>query len=246
MHVLVTRPVGDAREMMARIAALGCRVSAAPLLKIAHEPIPAEVFDGVRGFVATSRNAIAALAASPALASALKLPLFAVGAATAMRAEQAGFQTVIRGPGTADGLIPVILAHPASQSGRLVHLAGDHVAIDLVGALANRGVDVAKFVAYRSLAVSALTAETDRNLRAAAFDAVILMSPRTAKIWRTLVTAPPRSFDAAAITHVCLSAIVADALRDDGFQPRFEIAAAPTVAGVVSVIERLAPGSAAQ
>ena len=68
MHVLITRPVADARELMARIAALGCRVSAAPLLNIVHEPISAEAFDGVAGFIATSRNAIAALAASPALA----------------------------------------------------------------------------------------------------------------------------------------------------------------------------------
>ncbi len=246
MHVLVTRPVADAREMMARIAALGCRVSAAPLLKIVHEPIPADAFDGVAGFIATSRNAIAALAASPALELAICRPIFAVGAATAKRAEEAGFRTVIRGPGTATELIPVILAHPASKAGRFVHLAGDHVAIDLGGALANRGVDVAKFVAYRSLAVNALSAEIDRNLRAGAFEAVILMSPRTARIWRNLVTAPPRCFDASAITHVCLSALVADALKDDGFQPRFEIAAAPTVAGVVSVIERLAPRSAAQ
>lgn len=246
MHVLVTRPVADAREMMARIAALGCRVTAAPLLKIMHEPISADAFDGVAGFIATSRNAIAALAASPALASAISRPIFAVGAATAKRAEQAGFQTVIRGPGTATDLVPVVLAHPGSKAGRFVHLAGDHVAVDLAGALQNLGVDVAKFVAYRSLAVDALSAETERGLRAKAFDAVLLMSPRTARIWRNLVTAPPRRFDASAIMHVCLSANVADALKDAGFQPRFEIAAAPTVAGVVSVIERLAPGSAAQ
>lgn len=246
MRVLVTRPVADAREMMARIAALGCRVSAAPLLKIVHEQIPPDAFDGVAGFIATSRNAVAALAASPALQSAISRLIFAVGAATAKRAEQAGFQTVIRGPGTAAELIPIVLAHPASKAGRIVHLAGDHVAIDLAGALANRGVDVEKFIVYRSLAVDAFSAETARDLRAGAFDAVILMSPRTAKIWRALVTAPSRRFDHSAITHVCLSAPVADALRDDGFQPRFEIAAAPTVAGVVSVIERLAPRSAAQ
>lgn len=245
MHVLITRPEADAREMMARFAALGCHATAAPLLKIVHQRISADAFEGASALIATSRNAIAALAGSPALAPALSLPIFAVGPATAKRAEEAGFQTVIRGPGTAAGLVPVILAHPISKAGPLVHLAGDHVAVDLADALGRAGANVAKIVAYRSLAVDALPAETDRDLRAGAIDAVIVMSPRTAKIWRNLVTALP-SFGASALVHVCLSAPIATALSESDWQPRIEIAAAPTVQGVIAVIERLAPRSAAQ
>ena len=108
MHVLLTRPERDAAALRARIAALGCRVSLAPLLDIQLRPIAADALAGMTAIVATSRNGLKALAHSDALQTARALPLFAVGPATAQLAQDLGFKTVIPGAGTGADLVPVI------------------------------------------------------------------------------------------------------------------------------------------
>ncbi|MGQ0457322.1 MAG: uroporphyrinogen-III synthase [Hyphomicrobium sp.] len=246
MHVLVTRPRADARDLTTRLEGTGCRVSLAPLLEIAFEPIAAGDIDGAAGLIATSGNAISALKASPALPIAAKLPLFAVGAATADRAHDAGFQTIIAGPGTAAELKSVIAASPVAKSGRLIHLAGDRLAFDLAGALASAGVTVKTVMAYRSHSATELPAQVMADLEARVLDAVILMSPRTAKTWRTLVQSNGRSFDLSGLTHVCLSDAVAGALGDARWQPRLAVAPAPTVEEIVAVVRQLASRTASR
>lgn len=214
MHLLVTRPQSDAQELKERLEALGHTVSVAPLLQIELTEISfADVQDAV-GLIATSTNAMAALAASPdVLAGVRQRPLFAVGAATARRASALGFETVVTGPGTAEQLVDVIASHVAATSGPLVHLAGDHLAFDLGAALRALTIDVRVVRVYRSVAVSALPAEIGPLLTRGVIDGVILMSPRSSQTWQSVVSKLTPRPPLETIAHICLSNAVAAGLE---------------------------------
>ena len=158
MHVLVTRPETDADDVSARLEALGVKVSKAPLIEIELNSIPADVIATAAGLIATSRNGLRSLARSPVLGQSLTKPLFTVGSATADLACDLGFTDIRVGSGTAAGLVPVIVGSQAEFGrGPLVHLAGEHLAFDLRGALAANAVNVTVVTAYRSIAAKALS-----------------------------------------------------------------------------------------
>ena len=242
MHVLLTRPERDAAALKARIEALGCRVSLAPLLDIRINSIAAAALSGATAIVATSRNGLKALAHSDALQTARALPIFAVGPATAQFAHDLGFETVIPGPGTGADLVPVISAHPSAASGKLIHLAGDHLAFDLAGALDERGIALSVVPAYASVAAETLPAPTIADLAARSIDVVVLMSPRSAAIWAQLTALVRVQPALTGVTHICLSDAVAGRLSGiDGLTT--VVADQPNADAIVSAVYRLA-GSA--
>jgi uroporphyrinogen-III synthase len=239
MHVLITRPERDATDLKSRIVALGCEVTLAPLLDIQFKSIALEALSDAAGVVATSRNGLQALARSAALPAALTLPVFTVGPATTRLARELGFATVISGPGTAAELVPVIAGHSAAQSGPLVHLAGDHLAFDLVGTLSAHGITVKAVEAYASVAAKTLSGDVVSLLTSGRLDAVILMSPRSAAIWSALISALPVKPKLTKVTHICLSRAVAAKLAGiSGLQT--VIAEKPNADEIVSEVYRLA------
>ncbi len=240
MHVLITRPEGDADDLKSRLAALGCAVTVAPLLTIEICEIAADVFDGATGIIATSRNGLRALAASPALQKALALPVFVVGPATEALARTLGFANVRAGHGTAATLIPVIGDTIKDSQARLIHLAGDHLAFDLKPPLTAIEIDIGAIRAYRSIAAASLDTDVATSLSAGAFDAVVLMSRRTAQTWSELVSALKPRPDLTKMTHICLSQTVAAEL--EALAPlRIETADRPTAEGLIALVYRLAP-----
>jgi uroporphyrinogen-III synthase len=212
MHILITRPERDAGDLKSRIAALGCQVTLAPLLDIRFNPIAGGSLAGASAIVATSRNGLASLAQSAEFDAARFLPVFAVGPATTKLASDLKFATVVSGPGTAADLVPLIAAHPAARQGPLVHLAGDHLAFNLAGALAAHGITVTAIPAYRSVAAETLPDGILALLTACLVDAVILMSPRSADTWVKLISSLPVKPNLTKFTHICLSQAVADRL----------------------------------
>ena len=239
MHVLLTRPERDYQDLKSSIEALGCKVAVAPLLNIEFNVIAADALDGAGGLVATSRNGLRALAQSPVLDTARKLPLFAVGTATAELAHELGFRSILTGPGAAADLVPVITNHPASKSGFLIHLASDHVAFSLGSALHARGISLKRVEAYRSVAAKTLSLPVLGLLQHQELDAVILMSPRTARIWSGLIQALAKTVNLDELQHICLSPAVAQGLQGLG-DVKIEVTAHPQASEIVALVYRLA------
>ena len=186
MHVVVTRPESDAEPLKHEIEALGCRVSVSPLIEIVFAEIDPAKLSGATALIATSRNALRALAASRIGELATSLPIFVVGPGTAAAARQMGFRDIIEGPGKAAELVPLIKARAAGQ--KFVHLSGDVLAFDLKTALTEAGVDITQLPVYRTVAATSLAANVVAALVGHDVDAVVLMSPRTAEIWLDLAT----------------------------------------------------------
>lgn len=240
MHVLVTRPEADCEGQRMEFEALGLTVSMAPLIEIQFEVIPATRLLGSAALVATSRNGLRALARYDALKTAHSIPLFVVGAATAALAREIGFTDVRTGAGTATALGGLISDSKHEFGGRpLVHLAGDQLAFDLKTELAAHAINLDLVPAYRTIPAGHLPDAVRAELQAGQIDAVILMSPRTARIWSQVAGALGPSKITQNLTHVCLSQAVAEALQP-GPAVRVEIAAHPSSEEIVGLIRRLA------
>ncbi|MFV0295951.1 MAG: uroporphyrinogen-III synthase [Hyphomicrobiaceae bacterium] len=239
MHVLVTRPEPDALKMVGYLHQRGHQATAFPLMSTSYSGLQTERLDGVTGLIATSRHALRALVGTASLEQARNLTIFAVGKATAMEARRMGFSRIVKGPGTAAALSPLIasLVDPAEEV--LLHLAGDRVAYDLAGELGHQGLNVSKAIVYQMHAAREVPESIRRMIGNRTIEAVMLMSPQTASIWSRLVTHHGLSEDVREIVHLCLSQAVADRLRA-GPGAMVEVATTPTLEDMLEQVEMAA------
>jgi uroporphyrinogen-III synthase len=216
MRLLVTRPEPDATRQAQALAARGHEPVLAPLLSI--EPILGVTLDldGAQGLLVTSRNALRAIASHPDLPAARRLPLFAVGDATAREASALGFAEVTAAAGTGEMLARLLVETLAPNRGPLVHLAGETLAFDLKAALEAQGFTVRQRVLYRAVPATALPPQALALLDAGELDGVMLMSPRTAAVFAGLVSQHGAVTEASRLHCYCLSATVAQAVKPLG------------------------------
>ena len=239
MHLLITRPELDADAFRARLEALGHQVTSEPLLTIEHLPIATDALGDAAGLVVTSRNGLRALAASPAIAAAQKLPIVAVGPGTAALARELGFTRITEGGGTAAELVPVIADMSRKVNGTLTHVRGEQVAVDLKTALRVRGVELREIVAYRAVPAAALRPRTRELLASGDIDAVILMSPRTGAIFARLIAVAGLREAAQKLVLLCLSPAVAASVEPLA-PARVELPDRPNSAALLSAVTRVA------
>lgn len=239
MRLLVTRPRPDADAQARKLREQGHEPLVAPLLRVEFLDAGVLPLDGVQALIATSRNALRALARNEALEKAKTLPLFAVGPATASMADSLGFARVEEGDGTAAALAPLIAGLCDPGGGALLHLAGERLAADLKGDLESRGFAVRQPRLYRTVPVPSLDSEVRTALADGVLDGVVLMSPFTARTWAELVRAGGLAGPAAELRHFCLSPRVAEALA--GLDAaKIDIAAEPREEGLLALIARKA------
>jgi uroporphyrinogen-III synthase len=241
MRLLVTRPDPDAGRQAEALTARGHQPVLAPLLTIEFDHDAPLDLEGAQALIATSRNALRALVAHPARGEALKIPLLAVGDATAGEAQALGFADVTIGPGTGAKLAKLIAREFEPGRGALVHLSGDRIAFDLKSALEAEGFAVRRLVLYRAVPGGTLPDETLSLLKAGELDGVILMSPRTAKTFAELAARHGLVTQANGLVCYCLSEAVAEAVRPIGGKIR--VAARPREEDVLALLDSEAASS---
>jgi uroporphyrinogen-III synthase len=243
MRLLVTRPEPDALKMMAALQEHGHEAVVEPLLSVSFEDGEAIELEGVQALIATSRNALRALKSHPLRREALHLPLFAVGQATATEARALGFEMVLAGAGTAQQLVTHIVSVADPAAGLLLHLAGDTQAVDLEAELEAQGFRVIQAIVYRMQPAKAFSEQAVEQLAMGEIDGVILMSPRTAMIYATLMRKHGLGKVAHGLIHICLSEAIAKRLAVLGSVP-VEIAQSPRLEEVLALIDAAAAKSA--
>jgi uroporphyrinogen-III synthase len=241
MRLLVTRPEPDASLEAEALAARGHEAVLAPLLAIEFVPDVTLNLAGAQALIVTSRNTLRALASHSKLAEARKLPLFAVGEATARAAQELGFAQVVKGPGTAASLAELIDRKLNPERGPLVHLTGEAQAFDLKSALEGEGFSLRRPVLYRAVPARALPAEALSLLEAGKLDGAILMSPRTAETFALLIDKHGVVMQAKRLVCYCLSQAVAEVLAPHGFRVR--VAAQPREEDVLALLDSEAASS---
>jgi uroporphyrinogen-III synthase len=241
MRILVTRPEPDATREAERLIARGHAAVLAPLLAIkflSGVPLPLE---GAQALLATSPNALRALALHPAREEARKLPLLAVGDATAGEAQALGFADVTIGAGTGSKLAELVVNEFEPKRGALVHLSGEAIAFDLKAALEAQGFTVRRVVLYRAKAAHALPSQALSLLKAGQLDGVILMSPRTAAAFARLVAQQEVLTQSKRLVCYCLSEAVAEAVAPLGCDIR--VAAQPREEDILALLDSEAASS---
>jgi len=236
MRLLVTRPEPDAMKLAGRLEQDGHETAVEPLMRVSFDGAGPIDLDGASALIATSRNALRALRASPALAEARHIPIFVVGKATAAEARHMGFERILVGPGRAADLVPAIAATQDSSDGLIVHLAGETLAFDLKSELELLGFRVLQHVVYRMEAAEAFSASTRDAFADGDIDGVILMSPQTARIYARLVAGHRLTYALPKIVHFCMSTAIGNGLAALG-EVRIAIPERPTLEGLLAEIE---------
>jgi uroporphyrinogen-III synthase len=242
MRLLITRPEPDALKLRAAVEDLGCQATVEPLLHVSFEDCDPVDIEGAQAIIATSRNALRALKSHPVLARARALPLFAVGKATANEARALGFEMVVTGAGSGQELVTHIVSVADPAAGLLVHLAGDALATDLAAELEPHGFRVLHTVVYRMLAAKALSDDTVEQLAMGEIGGVILMSPRTATIYATLMRRHGLVKASRGLMHFCFSQAVVRRLEPLG-PVRSKVAPAPRQEDLLALIAATAAQS---
>ena len=242
MHLLLTRPNAGAEPDPLRDAliAAGHHVTLAPLLSIVPTgTVPS--FDGVQGLIVTSRNGLKA--ALPLPEAVLSLPLYAVGPGTAALGRSLGFRRVREGAGTGRKLQALIASEADPAAGPLLHLAGETLAYDLKGALEAQDFTVRTEIVYRAEPTGAFPPDAVEPFRQGAFDGVVLMSPRTARVYAKLVADAALGAPVRTMAHFCLSEAVGRELETLG-GVRLMVARLPNSQEMLALIAREASDSA--
>lgn len=205
MRVLVTRPIEQAEATAEALSARGHEPLVEPLLTVRYLPgLVVEPGDAA-ALVLTSVNAVAALD------SRLRhLPVACVGAATATAARARGFDTIGGAPGSVAALAQAI-GGLLPRGSTVLHLAGEQLAAGTADAFTAAGLDYRALTVYRAAPARALSAATRIAFAGGTVDAVLLFSPRTARICCRLIAAAGLAEAVAEVRAACLSPAVAAA-----------------------------------
>ena len=231
MRILITRPRDRAEPLARRLEALGHEVLVEPLLSI-ERLHPATVGLGdMQAILLASANAAHALPPD-----ARHLPVLAVGGATAQAARGAGCTTVMEAEGEAESLARLVRDRCTPAGGALLHLCGEHVREGLAESLAGAGFELRREVAYRAHAARALSAGLVDALHRGRIHAVLLLSPRTARIFVDLLLAHGLADQLDGIHALCLSEAVAEPCRHLRFA-RIRTAARPELDALLEQLD---------
>lgn len=209
MRIAVTRPEEDAGPLKAKLEAMGHQVVTVPLMEIRPRrgvEIPALQWQAV---AVTSANGIRAL---PAAHGLTKFRILTVGPQSLKAAREAGFAAEAHG-GDVNGLAGFIRANLDPGAGPILYLSGAETSGDLEGQLRAAGFACHRAVLYDAAPAESLGA-AENSLKAGEIDAVMLYSPRSAKIWRALVEKAGLSRQAGSLRNFCLSRNVASVLPE--------------------------------
>ena len=179
--VLITRPEPGASETAARVTAMGLLPTVAPMLEIRRFALRLPP-GRIAAVLLTSGNAV-----DPLPAECRTLPLLTVGAATARRAERAGFANVASADGDAVALAALVRARISPSEGTLLLASGRGQSLALAADLRASGYRVARRVAYAAIPVPRLPELARTALMGHQTRTVLLFSAETAAHFVRLV-----------------------------------------------------------
>jgi uroporphyrinogen-III synthase len=235
MRALVTRPRAEAAALAEALARRGIDALIEPLLDIQFRDAPAPDLAGVQAILCTSANGVRALAR---LTGERGVPLFAVGAASAAEARDAGFAELTSADGAVGDLVRLVCARLDPAAGPLLHVAGSVVAGDLAGMLRDAGFTVERAVLYDAHPATALSPACTTALAGGSIDLALFFSPRTAALFARLAAEAKVDAATAAVSAVSISRAADAALAPLSFRARL-VAERPDQPSLLAALDRL-------
>ena len=147
MHILLTRPLEDNREMIFKLKSLGHEVTHMPLISIEGIKYEDLNFSDFKGIIFTSSNAIKFLDTKSV---DKKINCFCVGSATESKAKSIGFQNIFAADGNVNNLKELILQNFNSSDGKLLYVSGEIISNDLDQILISEGYNIQRIINYKA------------------------------------------------------------------------------------------------
>jgi uroporphyrinogen-III synthase len=235
MRALVTRPREEAKGLAAALAARGVEAIIEPMMQVQFPNAASPDLGGVQAVLCTSANGVRALAR---VTDERGLPIFAVGDTTASRARAEGFATAESAGGAVADLVRLAVEKLRPQDGRLLHIAGNVVAGDLVGSLRGNGFAIDRIVLYEAQPVAMLSEATVGALRSGSIEFALFFSPGTAAIFTRLASAAGIAKCCGKITALSISAAADVALGTLAWLDR-RIVDTPNQAALLALLDNL-------
>ena len=226
MRAIVTRPRADGAVFAAALAERGIGAVLAPALRIVAraDPTAGAALADAQAVLLTSANGARALATT---ATRRRLPVVAVGDATAAAARAAGFVDTRSVDGDSAALAAFCAARFDPASGPLIHVGGVHTAGGLGRAVTRDGFRYARLALYDAVAAETLPEAAATALRSGEADATALFSPRSARIFAALAHKARLDSALAAVDAFCLSDAVAASATEAARWRRVAVSARP-------------------
>ncbi len=232
VRLLLTRPMPESLLLAKLLERRGLQTVISPVMRrieLPPGPVPER---GLQAVLLTSAGAV------PALVSAgidPALTICCAGDATARRARNAGYRSVLSAAGDAADLAELVIRRVRPDAGRLLWLCGEVTRGDLRHRLEAEGYRLEQRVVYRAEAVEELTAAARGALAAGQIDGVLHFSPRSARLLADLLRRAGLASAAGGMIAFCLSRAVGEAVRELEWRA-IRIAARPDRSAMVDLL----------
>ena len=184
MHILLTRPLDDCKDLILRFKSLGHKVSHLPVIKIENVNHDKVNFDEFGGIIFTSSNAIKNLNTSKINK---QINCFCVGSSTEKVAKQNGFQNIYCADGNVNNLKEVILQNFDQKQGSLLYVSGEIISSNLDNDLISEGYKVKRIINYSVTPIEEVNEEFIKDLKSSMPDMVYVYSENSARNYLNLL-----------------------------------------------------------
>ena len=184
MHILLTRPLEDCKDMIINFKKLGHMVSHLPLLsieKVNHEKLNYEEFSGI---IFTSTNAIKFLDTKSINKN---IYCFTVGDATENKAKTYGFQNIFSANGNVYNLCEIIIQNFKNTDGKLLYISGESITFDLDKELLKENYNIKRLINYKASQITIFNNEIIEQVKKQIPDIVYIYSENSAKSFLNLI-----------------------------------------------------------
>ena len=145
MHILLTRPLEDSKELIIKLKSLGHNVSHMPVIKVNKLEFKSLDFSEYSGIIFTSSNSVKFLNTKNIDKS---IKCFCVGVSTEKNALKKGFQNVYAAEGNVENLKEIIIQNINNKSSKLLYVSGKTITSNLHKQLASEDYLVERVVNY--------------------------------------------------------------------------------------------------
>jgi uroporphyrinogen-III synthase len=184
MHILLTRPLDDCKELILRFKSLGHKVSHLPVIKIQNVNYGKINFDEFSGIIFTSANAVKNITTS---SINKQINCFCVGSSTEKVAKQNGFQNIFCADGNVNNLKEVILQNFDQKNGSLLYVSGEIISSNLDKDLISEGYIVKRIINYSTVPIEQVSDEFIKDLKSSIPDMVYIYSENSARNYLNLL-----------------------------------------------------------
>ena len=184
MHILLTRPLDDCKDLILRFKSLGHKVSHLPVIKIENVNHDKVNFDEFGGIIFTSANAVKNLNTSNINK---QINCFCVGSSTEKAAKQNGFQNIYCADGNVNNLKEVILQNFDQKKDNLLYVSGEIISSNLDKDLISEGYKVKRIINYSVAPIEEASDEFIRDLKSSIPDMVYVYSENSARNYLNLL-----------------------------------------------------------